>query len=92
MGVFSVVVEVGDVRGEQYEPMELVVDTGSSYTTLPASKLAALGVQPQAKQRFVLADGRVVDGDVGQVWLRIDGRALMTVVAFAEEVSMAGCV
>ena len=85
MGVFSIKAELGDPSGQRYEPIELVVDTGSSYTTLPASKFRALGVESVGKQRFVLADGRMIDGDVGQTWLRLEGRTRMTVVAFGEE-------
>ena len=85
MGVFSITVQVGDPRAERFEPVEAVVDTGASYTSLPVSTLHRLGVQPHARQRFVIADGRIVESDIAQVWIRIDGRTQMTIVVFAEE-------
>lgn len=85
MGVFTISAEIGDPSGQHYEAVELTVDTGSTYTTLPGSFLRQFGVIPARKQRFVLADGRTVDGDVGQTWLRLEGQTQMTVVAFTEE-------
>ncbi len=85
MGVFTVNVEIGDPTGSRFLAMEMTVDTGSSYTSLPATMLRELGVEPVRRQRFVLADGRVVDGDIGQTWLRLEGQSQMTVIAFAEE-------
>lgn len=85
MGVFSVQAEVGDPSGQRYEPVELTVDSGSTYTTMPASVLRHFGVSPVRKQRLVLAGGRTVEGDVGQTWLRLEGQTQMTVVAFTEE-------
>jgi predicted aspartyl protease len=85
MGVFSVRAELGDPEQRRLETVDLTVDTGSSYTTLPASRLRGLGVQPIGKQRFALADGRIVEADVGQTWIRLGGSTRMTVVAFDEE-------
>lgn len=85
MGVFSATAEIGDPDRQRFESIKLTVDTGSSYTTLPASKLRALGVEPIGKQRFALADGRVVEADIGQTWVRLEGSMRMTVVAFGEE-------
>jgi predicted aspartyl protease len=85
MGVFTVTAEIGDPAGQRYEPIELTVDTGSTYTTLPTRFLRGHGVVPTRKQRFVLADGRTVESDVGQTWLRLQGQTQMTIVAFTEE-------
>jgi clan AA aspartic protease len=85
MGVFSVTAEIGDPKAEHFENVEFTVDTGSSHTCLPASFLRRLGVEPHARQRFVVADGHRVDSDIGRAWLRIDGQEEMTIVVFAEE-------
>lgn len=85
MGVFSVRVEVGDPRGERFEPVEALVDTGASYTSAPASLLSRLGLVPHERRPFLLADGRTVERDVGRTWLRIDGRTEMTLVVFGGE-------
>ena len=39
MGAIFVTIEVGDWQGEQFEPVEVMVDTGSTFTTVPASLL-----------------------------------------------------
>lgn len=85
MGVFSVTAGIGDPAGERFREVELVVDSGSSHTLLPASVLREIGIRPHKKQRFVMADGRRVDSDIGRTWLRIDGQQEMTIVVFAEE-------
>ena len=85
MGVFSVPVEVGDPQGVQFQTLEALVDTGSSYTALPQTVLQRLGVAPHARRPFLLADGRTVDRDIGRTWVRIDGRTEMTIVVFADE-------
>ncbi len=62
MGTFSVTIEVGDPQGQRYEPVEAIVDTGSSYTMLPAALLQRLGVEPTETWPF----------EVGtSVWLTI---------------------
>ena len=42
MGVFSVAIEIGDPGGERYESIDAVVDTGATYTVVPASRFASL--------------------------------------------------
>lgn len=85
MGVFSVTLQIGDPRGERFEPVEAVVDTGASYTQLPASTLRRLGVEPHTRRTFIMADGRREQSDVGQTWVRLNGTMQMTVVVFVEE-------
>ena len=85
MGVFTVRVEIGDPNGGRFQAVEALVDTGASYTALPASLLRDLGVAPAEQRPFILADGRQVQLDMGQTWLRFDGRARVTPVVFADE-------
>ncbi len=84
MGAFHVNIEIGDPAGQRYEVVETLVDTGASYTTVPAPLLQRLGVIPHVRDRFVLADGREVEMDIGRTWVRIDGRAELTLVVFGE--------
>jgi len=85
MGTFRVSVEIGDPEGQKFEPVEALVDTGASHTVLPASVLRRLGVVPDERAAFRLADSRTVEYEVGQTWIRIDGRRRMTVVVFGDE-------
>ena len=85
MGTFRVPIEIGDPRGERYEQVEALVDTGATYTTAPASVLQRLGVTPHDRVPFILADGRRIERDVGQTWVRVDGKSVISLVVFAEE-------
>ena len=85
MGTFRVSVEIGDVNGAAWEPVDALVDTGATYTTVPAALLDRLGVRPHARASFVLADGREIEQDIGQTWILVADRAVVTVVVFAPD-------
>ncbi|MBI4311341.1 MAG: aspartyl protease family protein [Chloroflexi bacterium] len=85
MGTFRQTIEIGDPQGRRYERVEALVDTGASYTTLPASLLRKLGVEPYEDVEFHVADGRRVVRSIGQTWIRIEGRRVMTIVVFGDE-------
>ncbi len=85
MGTFRVPIEIGDPQGERYEQVEATVDTGASYTLVPASMLQQLGVTSHDRLTFFLADGRKLERDVGRTWIRVDGKAEITLVVFGEE-------
>ena len=85
MGTFRHAIEIGDPQGRRYERMEALVDTGASYTMAPASLLHSLGVPVHDKVAFILADGRRIEHEVGQTWVRIDGKSVISLVVFGEE-------
>lgn len=84
MGTFRVSIGIGDPAGQRYETVEALVDTGATYTTIPAPVLARLGVVPHVRDTFVLADGRRTDRDIGRTWVRLDGREELTLVVFGD--------
>jgi len=85
MGTFSVEIHVGDQQRQRFESIEALVDTGATYTVLPASVLRRLGVQPHRRSTFQLADGTTKDWEMGRTWLRLDGSEEMTLVVFGED-------
>lgn len=85
MSTFQVEIEIGDPDGQRYERVLTLVDTGSTYTVLPRSLLERLGVKAHVRDKFRLADGRVVEEDIGRTWVRVDGRSEITLVVFGEE-------
>ena len=85
MGTFHITLAVGDPQGESYVPPEALVDTGATYTMLPASMLQNLGVVPHDRAEFELADGNVAEMDIGRTWVRIDGRSEIVPIIFGEE-------
>ena len=62
-----------------------MVDTGASITSVPASVLRGLGVEPMMRQRFRFGQGEVRTMDVGEIGLRVDGKEITTQVLFNEE-------
>ena len=89
MGTFSADMEIGDRNGTGFETVNALVDTGATYTVLPASLLRSLGVTPLDRQSFILANGQRIQRDIGETSVRIDGRIRTTLVVFSEEDSHA---
>jgi predicted aspartyl protease len=87
MGVFKVSARVWNVSdSSKLNVVELLLDTGATYTALPASVLNSLKVTPARIARLKLADGRVVERPVGEVGIEIEGhRASATPVVFGDE-------
>ncbi len=85
MGTFEVPLQVGDMAGQRFVEMNALVDTGSTYTVVPANILAMLGVGVLERRPFELADETIVEFAVGEARVRLDGRELPVVVVFAAE-------
>ena len=74
--------DIGDPRGEVWETVQALVDTGSSYTWVPRRLLDRLDVRPQFQREFETADGRVVQRDLAVTMVRWDGETMPTLVVF----------
>ena len=85
MGTFNVELEIGDPDGLRFESVEAMVDSGATYTTVPASLLRGLGVAPISRASFVLADGRRTEREIGQTWVRLEGGRYIVPIVFAED-------
>ena len=85
MGTITVTIQVGDQQGDQFEELDIIVDTGSTYTAVPRAILERLGVSIQRSLPSETADGRIVPVDVGETTVRLEGLQFHTPVIFAEE-------
>ena len=85
MGTVKVTLGVGDPQGRQFEDIEVVVDTGSTYTAVPRELLQRLGVPVERSLPSETADGRIVPVDVGRTTIRLEELEFSTPVIFAEE-------
>jgi len=87
LGTFTVkamVWKVGD-RARR-EEAELLVDTGSTYTVMPASILRKIGVEQVRQVDLRIADGTVVSRPYGEVGMEVEGLAVSaTPVIFGDE-------
>ncbi len=84
MGTFRTLVEIANLTGGPFDRLEALVDTGTTYTSWPRDRLDRLGVRPEERWPFVLADGREVTCDVAWARVRIGGRSQPTIVIFGD--------
>ena len=86
MGVFETPLGVRAANNGHTTWVNALVDTGATYTVLPASMLRErLGIEPIEEKVFAYGDGTVVRLPIGQVHLTVEGRELVNVVVFGEE-------
>ncbi len=85
MGLFSWPFEIGNLNGDNFEWVEGLVDTGATYSLLPASVLHRLGAEPTEIVEFELADGSIIERRLGEAKARVEGREVITAVIFGDE-------
>jgi len=61
--------------------VRFLVDTGATMTRIPAELADALGIVATGRRRFQLADDRLVERPVGEVWIEILGQGGTTPVS-----------
>jgi len=89
MGTFSVTIEVGNAQGQIWTEVEVLADTGATYTWIGRDVLDRLGVVPEFRFEFETADGRLVEREVAQTWVRVSGTGRITLVVFGDRGSRA---
>ena len=82
MGTFHWPLTVLSTDETRDETIEAPVDTGASYTLLPGSMLRRLGVVPQRRLEFESANGEIIEHDIGEVRVRVDGVEATTTAIF----------
>ena len=84
MGHFPVPLEIGNLHDPRVEYVDAMVDTGATYTWIPAPILTRLGVEPEEQRTFVLADGHEVNYGVAWVRVRIGNQRHPTIAVFGK--------
>lgn len=85
MGTFEWPVRIAGADGERSEAIAATVDTGAFYSVVPARLLRDLGIERSASRRMRLADGRVMDADIGEARVTVNGESVTTLVVFGED-------
>jgi predicted aspartyl protease len=87
MGTLRTTVGVENVsqKGGVRELPETLVDTGSELTWIPRPVLESLGIKPERRQAFRVADGRRVERDIGYAIVHAAGASTADDVVFGEE-------
>ncbi len=83
MGTFHVTLRIANRLRERYAYVDALVDTGSTYTSLPESLLDDLGIEREGTRRFELGDNRVVEYSIGETRLAIEDREHTVLLVFA---------
>jgi predicted aspartyl protease len=86
MGTFrtTILIESTERRGDTRTVENALVDTGGEYTWAPRAVLESLAIRPERMQRFVLADGRMLERQLGFAIIHADGTNAPDLVVFAE--------
>ena len=85
MGEVRVTIAVGDRQGQAFEEVEVIVDTGSTFTAVPRAMLQRIGVTVERSVPSRTADGRTVPVDVAHTTVRLECLEFPTPIIFAEE-------
>lgn len=86
MGVFRIKARIWNpLDPGKSRDVELLVDTGATYTVIPRDVLEDLNIKVLRYVRLRLADNRVIEKPVGEVGIEIEGyRASATPVVFGD--------
>jgi predicted aspartyl protease len=87
MGIFrtTIAIQALDRTRSAVALHDVIVDTGSEYTWITSALLDELGIRRERKQRFRLADGSVIERDLGYAIVHAGGTEAPDLVVFAEE-------
>jgi len=85
MGTFTAKLRVWNpAHPETVEELELFVDTGAAYSWIARARLERLGVAPSRRMPFRTIEGRVLERDLGIVYVATDGYTVPDIVVMAE--------
>ena len=70
MGITYVTGTAAGPAGEV--PVRFLVDSGAQYTLLPGEAWQKIGLVPRRRQQFQLADGTVMERDIGNCVVRLE--------------------
>ena len=86
MGIFSVPIIIkSSPDAPAKESVQMVVDTGAYISVVPREILERLGVKPHWRRKFQLADGSVIEREVGGATFVWDGQEGIAEVVFGEK-------
>ncbi|MGA2905617.1 MAG: aspartyl protease family protein [Candidatus Korobacteraceae bacterium] len=85
MGTFSVKVRVWNLQHPKtVEDVDLFVDTGAAFSWISRARLERLGIAPARRMSFRTIEGRVLERDLGIIFVATDGYSAPDLVVMAE--------
>lgn len=85
MGTFSVQMTVGNPNATARETVEALVDTGATFSVMPASLLHRLGIEATRTRRLRFANGQIEERQTGMAFVEVDGIDGEAMVVFGPE-------
>jgi len=86
MGFVKVRVKIGNPEKPSVSrEVELIADTGAIYTVVYKKILEELGIRKRGKRKFKLADGKIIEREVGIIKIEVKETVAYTTVVFGEE-------
>ena len=85
MGTFRMTGEIADQRGQRFEAVEMLVDTGATFTKAPGKLPERLSVPVEDLYTAELADGSRVERPRGRTVIRLEWKEFPTPVTFGED-------
>ena len=85
VGTFYIDFVVRNRENNQSRTLTGLVDTGASYTLIPATVLEELGIERIRSRRFVLADGSTHELSIGRVEMELQGETDVVHVIFGND-------
>jgi predicted aspartyl protease len=65
--------------------LKQLVDTGATFSIIPEATLVALGIAPSRSAQMQLADGSVIEVQIGNAEFQVNGEASITPCIFGQE-------
>ncbi|RZN34053.1 MAG: hypothetical protein EFT35_09890 [Methanophagales archaeon ANME-1-THS] len=72
------------IAGKGEREVDLLIDTGSTYTWIDKAILQAIGVERKAKHKFKTIEGKIVERDIGEAKIKVENKETSTITVFAE--------
>lgn len=85
MGETIVKIKVSPLTNQRVKEVEVLADTGATYTVIPRTILESLEVKPVDRIKVRLADGRTIERSIGNVIMEIEGKTRATPIIFGEK-------
>jgi predicted aspartyl protease len=82
VGLFKYKFEISAAKDGPFRTIEALVDTGSLYTWIPGKTLRDAGLNPTGTRAFQLADGQIVQRDIVEAVVRLEGDVAHTICVF----------
>ena len=82
MGKLELTIELANLERETFESLDVLVDTGATFTKAPATMLNRLGVMVERTAESELANGATVTREIGIAAIRLQGQEFLTPVIF----------